>query len=192
MNEPSRSPPPEKPPPEKPPSRRSRLRELAGRLSHKSMPRGELAALRRLDPARPSEPALWRLLFAVLPEEEVPASEALVRRWALAVKGMALMAPLTRQESGVSGAGAALVEIGYSEARLARLLAARGEAFEVLFLRLCRQLAAGGQRVNWGDLGLLALSGAEETEAAEGHRLALARAYYHSLHKSQAVKEPAA
>jgi hypothetical protein len=90
-----------------------------------------------------------KLLARYAPDTLAGASEDTLRRWALVLHGMALMTP--DHHRGSERVGRALFGPGqtalYAEARLARLLGARGEQFRALVPRLCRHLKSKDQRV---------------------------------------------
>jgi CRISPR system Cascade subunit CasB len=161
------------------------IASLAGILGSQGFPRGDLAGLRRLDPDHPAAPAFWRLLVRV-PEERRLGAEA-ERRWGLILHGMALMAPHHHDTTPV---GRALFAADYSEARLGRLLDARGAQFRALVPRLCRQLAHKAQPLDWRELGRLILAAERDEARAEEVRLRIARAYYGA--EGVAAKEHAA
>lgn len=143
--------------------------------------RGNLAALRRMDPDRPTVPAFWRLLAQATEGAMVkPDVEA---RWALVAHGMALMAP---NHHGSDEIGTALQKIDYAEGRLARLLNARGVQFRALVPRLCRHLAAHQQPLDWYRFATLVLAEGRGEDDAEQIRLRIARYYYQAQSKSQA------
>lgn len=171
MTEPALSPEPSA----APRSRSAIIGALAGCLARDGFPRGDLAALRRLDAMAPEAPAFWRLLLGVMGEAGLPGDKVL-RRWALICKGMALMAP--HHFSAETTVGHALSAAGYHESRLARLLNARGAQFPPLVIRLCRQLGAKAQPLDWRSLGRLILLEGYDDEKAEDIRLAIARHYY--------------
>ena len=125
------------------------IAKIAGELGREGFPRGDLAAIRTLDPDHASAPAFWRLL-QVVPEDR-RANPDRERRWALILHGMALMAP--NHHDPAVPVGRALFKAGYSEQRLGRLLDARGPQFRTLLPRLCRQLAHKAQPLDWRELG---------------------------------------
>jgi CRISPR system Cascade subunit CasB len=151
------------------------LSAIAGVLGREGFPRGDLAALRRLDPDRANAPDFWRLLASAVPPERIHGPED-ERRWALIIHAMALMVP--NHHDANARVGRALFEAGYSEQRLGRLLDARGAQFRALVPRLCRQLAHKAQPLDWRELGRLILAADRNEEKAETIRLAIARAYY--------------
>ena len=157
----------------------SKNAEIIGRLASflrgDDVLRGDLAALRRLDPERPNAPAFWRLLaWHGVPVERLNDDSR--RRWGLVLRGMALMVP--HHHDGHVAVGTALHAAGYAESRLGRLLNARGDPFRALVPRLCRQLAAKGQPLNWRELGRLILTEGRDEKAADAVRVAIARSYY--------------
>ncbi len=148
-------------------------------LSDDGFPRGDLAALRRMDADAPQAPAFWRLSGRVA----IPTSgEEPLRRWALVVHGMALLAPDLTTPTRL---GSALAEAGFSEPRLARLLNARGGQFRSLVPRLCRQLGAKGIPANWYELAPLILAEGRREDIAQVRRREIARHYYATTAKSE-------
>ena len=107
---------------------------------------GELAALRRLDPNDPIEPALFRLLADTVPEKlmgrALPEPGAtgsrldMTRRWALVAFILA-----QRPDALRGRLGEALDKAGISPGRLSMLLSARGPTFRDLVKRTARRLA---------------------------------------------------
>jgi CRISPR type I-E-associated protein CasB/Cse2 len=149
--------------------------------------RGDLAALRRMDPDRPNTPAFWRLLAkatngAMVWRDDEP-------RWALIAHGMALMVP--NHHAAVISVGEALHNIHYAEGRLARLLNARGSQFRALLPRLCRHLAAKQQPLNWFQLADLVRHEGRSEDLADRVRLAIARDYYRTDAKAAAKQRTA-
>jgi CRISPR system Cascade subunit CasB len=172
------------PPATSAPSRRDVIRRLAHVLANAHFPRGDLAALRRLDPLLPTGTAYWRLLHEHVPDAYRRGAD-LERRWATILQGMAIMAP---HHHGPDSPGQALARVGYSEQRLARLLNSRGEAFRLAVPRLCRYLTSrGGQAVDWTRLGALILAEGRDRERAEQLRLDLARDYFAAIDRAQAT-----
>lgn len=159
---------------------------IDARSGQPAVGRGDLAALRRMDPDRPSVPAFWRLLaratggLMVRPDDE--------RRWALIAHGMALMAPDHHADVEI---GSALHAIGYAEGRLARLLNARGPQFRALVPRLCRHLAHKQQPLDWYLFARLILAEGRNEDAAEAIRLRIARRYYRAQSTPQTDKNAA-
>lgn len=117
---------------------------------------GDVSSLARMDLGVPAA-AFWRLMAEHVPAEM--RQGAAERGWALALKGMALMAP-HHQVDG-QHPGLALAKAGFSPDerffRVNRLLKAEGEAFEDLFLRACSFLASKAEPVDWRDFTRLAV-----------------------------------
>lgn len=160
---------------------------LARALANPDFPRGDLAALRRMDPDAPDAAVVWRLLS----RHELLGSPQVENKWALILHGIALMTP-TGDGSGRSAhdgavpVGRAIFSGGdsqrssayYSESRLNRLLTARGPILRTLLARLFRMLAAAGQPFNWREMAAFILNEGYDEEAAEQGRRRIAREYY--------------
>jgi CRISPR type I-E-associated protein CasB/Cse2 len=118
---------------------------------------GDVADLRRMDVARPPS-AFWRLMSTFVPEG-VRRGDETERRWALACRCMAIMAPNAHQSD--IRPGEALASSGFASEdrplRINRLLRADGEAFEDLLQSACIFLASRARPVNWRSLGKLAV-----------------------------------
>lgn len=154
---------------------RVRLAAIAHRLADPEFGTGALASLRRSEPATVlRQPACHRLLLDV-DEHALGADGAL--RWATAVHLLALLAKPGRGWPDRT-TGAALADARYSESRLARLLASRGDAFRdqaVLAARFLRGRDAACRPLDLAELALV-------EERAEGRadrlRHRIARDYY--------------
>lgn len=134
----------------------------------KAEARGDLASLRRLDLDAPMSPVFYRLVARYAPARHHPDE---LRNLALILAMMAL-----KPDDLASGRlGRALADAGVSEARVQRLLAARGETFRDLALRTSR-LVAGKGPLPYRDLGLLVL--ARSDGFAEETRMRIARDYW--------------
>ena len=156
------------------------IANLAAELAAAHFPRGDLAALRRLDADHPDAPAFWRLLLTHVADAE-RHSEVQENRWALVLHGLALMTqPGVSAHRREARIGQVLAHVGFSELRLNRLLRARGEGFRALAPRACRFLAAKGEPIDWARFGLLLLAG-EGSPAAERYRREIAREYFRAL-----------
>lgn len=138
---------------------------------------GDVADLRRMD-LNATCAAYWRLMAKFVVGKDLP--KIVERRWALAFRGMAVMAP--HVHDGQKSPGAALAELGYSSEnrplRLNRLLRAEDETFEDLFLTACRYLSAKAVAINWASMGRLALI------QDDNSRKAMARDFYYELGRS--------
>lgn len=154
------------------------VERIASLLRQPTYPRGNLAALRRLQPTAPATAAFWQALaFGGLDIESL--SETELQRWGTVVQALAVMSP--NAHSRTVPVGRALAQAGIKPGRVETLLAARGPAFSTLLRRLCRQLAGQAQPLDWRPLAELVMWEAHtdwREEAAEAHRFAIARAYY--------------
>ena len=159
---------------------------IANHVASEGFGRGDLAALRRMDPESPDAAAFWRLTtrYDVLRGVE---SE---RKWGLILHGIALMTKTAGDDAMGRSAhvrgmpvGRALFTGGdsdrttafYSESRFNRLLTARGPMLRTLLARMFRMMAAADVRFDWYQMSQLILS---DGERAERIRRAIARDYY--------------
>lgn len=153
----------------------SRALSIAKALAHASP--GEKAEARRMDPS--GAPVFWRQVarLGIKPYEEA--------NWMQYTRLVALLTPASRDSSihGPLKLGAALARAGFSEQRLARLLAARGPARDEALERAIRMLSRKVEVLDLPDLAH-ALFWPED-----GQRLA--RAYYSELDHTPA-EEPQA
>jgi len=116
-----------------------------------SLPNGDRAALRRIDPDTPVTPTLWKVLFD-LDQDESPdwiRQTKWEQRWATLLMGMAHCAGLHDYEVPL---GQALAEAGWSETRFVRLLEAEEDTLPVLIRRMAQYLASKQQPANWDDV----------------------------------------
>lgn len=156
------------------PSLRQVVLRIVGSL-RADFSRGDLAALRRLNHRAPNALAFWQLLVGDVPDTWRRGEDAECR-WALIIKGMALMVP--HHFNSGADPGRVLSRAGFTELRLGKLLNARDGQFRDQFLRMCRYLAAKGEPVDWVRLaGLVLAEGRDETRA-ERERMAIARGFY--------------
>ena len=164
-------------------------REFAGIVAGDRFDRGDLAALRRMDPDEYDAAAFYRLMAS----RDLLGSPEVERKWALILHGIALM---TRTAGGSAAArsahdggmpvGRALFEGGdagrssayYSESRFNRLLTARGDMARTLLARMFRMMAAAGQPFNWREMARLKLNDGYDESRAENARRYIARQYY--------------
>lgn len=180
------------PDPDRPEPPTARLRRqiggLAQTLAAEHFPRGDLAALRRMDPERIDAPAFWRLAshHGLLdtgpgPGSPGPASHDRENRWAAIIRGIALCTPTTGRGSAhdpTTRLGRALFREGFSEQRLSRLLTAPSERLRDTVDRTARFLAAKNQPFDWTEPAALILAEGIAPEWAESVRRQIARAYY--------------
>lgn len=158
---------------------RSVISAIAGLLRNSgALTRGDVAALRRMDPRRP-EAAFFKIEGLVL-DEQLPG-EATVRaahetRWAAIIIGLAHLGDLHHSEDRL---GFALVDAQFSEMRFARLVRADADHLVDELPALSRFLAAKGVPADWTAAAWLILSaGGANEEAIRRH---LARDYYGEL-----------
>jgi CRISPR type I-E-associated protein CasB/Cse2 len=138
--------------------------------------RGDLAELRRMDPEQPDAPTFFRMLVRHRPD----AGPDFTRRCARLVKLLAL-----RPDSLVKGSlGEAMAAHGISEARVQKLLSARGDALAAQVALIARRLA-GERALPYRELGRMLLR--EDDEAAERIRLEIARDYFRALDRAGAA-----
>jgi len=165
------------------------LASLIGKVAtaiDRSLSPGDVAALRRLDPRDPADPAFWKVcagwLGAALPPEGGPSRDEAERRWATILAAMAITAG---QHDPRRHAGAALAEAGLSDLRFVRLLRARGDGLSDVLRTAAQFLASKAASFDWRDLALLVLSDGRADE--EDVRRHLARSFYQ--HERKTTKE---
>ena len=136
---------------------------------------GPAAALRRGPDHGAGAAAFWKLLAKHNPVGAV-GNEA---GWASLIQAMAVLTPKGRDPAKKPAhdyslsMGRALYEAGFSELRLARLLAAAPDLRREVAVRTCRRLATGEfSRFNLETLGDFVLFGGESTDRR------IARDYY--------------
>lgn len=154
----------------------------SARLASKDFGTGELAQLRRNDPATVvGQPAFHRLIA----ERDRPIAESEALRWATLVHVMAI----TAAHGAAALTGTALGRAKVSEARFTKLMAARGEAFRDQVAMAARYLTSkplslgGVESSEAGDLGLLLLTETVDEERAATLRFRIAQSYYRALRK---------
>lgn len=165
--------------------------KLAWHLGQDHFPPGQLAMLRRIDPAAPHAPTFWQLLaeHADAAFEQPRACHAL----AAVLRGMAVAHPFHwRREGRQPPLGVAMAEAGVSEARLLRLLRLNRQQLPEELRRLARLMASKGDagRFDWADAFDLLF-----WQDGEPIRRRVARDYYrqqYRLDHSPADMEPAA
>ncbi len=149
--------------------------KLAGIISSDRFPTGERAALRRMVPGHPLPLSFYRFAFRHLPQ----GWEYAIDDWTTLVAGIALMSP--NAYTPRVGFGAALAEAGYSEFRLERLLSAKYETRQTLFLRAIRLLSAKSKPFNWTEGARFLLTKSEGKQ--EILNLQIARDFYSKINK---------
>jgi len=168
------------------PEQAARSRDLFGKLAAwiQHAPPGDRAALARLQPLalKPHElAALSRALLKAGLEPQTWQAQTWPR-WALISQGMALAG------HGNGRLGEQLADAGVSEARVTKLLTARGDAFQQLLPRVLRLMASKGTAPNWRELGELVLkeNDPSQQDAAEALRLRIAGPYFSKLARKSA------
>lgn len=163
---------------------------LAAAVAREDFPRGDLAALRRMDPDAPDAAVFWRLLA----QYDLLGNPAVESKWALILHGIALMTDTSANRSAHSGnmpVGRALFlgaeelrEKGFfSETRLNRLLTARGPMMRTLLARMFRMMGTTCP-FNWREMARLILYDGYREDLAENARRDIARAYYAAERRS--------
>ena len=165
--------------------------------------RGDLAALRRMDPDNPDVAAFWRLLASRGLLER--SSRETERKWGLILHGIALMTRNAGDNAMARSAHDRNVSVGralftggdpqrggsgyYSEIRFNRLLNARGEMLRYLLARAFRMLAADGAKLNWYEMAQFIRYQDYDEERAENARRYIASAYYRAERRAAATAE---
>ena len=158
--------------------------------------RGDLAELRRMDPDEPDAAVFWRLMAQY---DLLDVGEAVERKWALIIHGIALMTPTSSGEGNRGSAHDGYLPVGralflggesqratafYSEVRLNRLLTAGGPMLRTLLARMFRMLTASGVSFNWREMAQFVLNEGYDEDAAEQSRRRVAREYYRAERRS--------
>ena len=166
--------------------RKSGIRRIVAQLAHAfehQLSPGDLAALRRIEPADPAEPAFWNAVgrwlepAGTLPPPESPGRDAAETRWAVVLGAMAWLKGLHRPGRRL---GSALASAGLSELRLTRLLRASGASLPDLLRAATHQLVSRAEPVDVEDLAWLVLTA--DTPRGERTRRRVARDFYAHLH----------
>ena len=174
-------------------SRADLATDLAYQFSGERTDRGVLAGLRRMNTASPSEAVFWQFIT------EKRQRAILENRWALVMKGIALMTGTSDGRSAHDGKmpiGRALFYGGdesrtsafYSEDRLNRLLVARGPMLGTLLERMFRMMASANQPFNWRQMATLILNDGRNEDRAENVRRNIARSYYRAKNEAERNK----
>ena len=169
------------------PRQKSAMDHIAEHLHDLS--NGDHALLRRMYLTRRRRQAdgvvLGLLHRAGVDLDSVGRNQGAYARWCLVAHVAALLSGTTRRVTHVPDArlGKALLEAGYSESRLLRLTAARGEPLRDQIIRAARVLAQAGQtRVDLWAIYHLAAGTSDRAEAA---RIRLAQGYYAAAARSE-------
>lgn len=162
------------------------LHRVASRLGGFSP--GDHAELRRLDPRRghaSAGPAFWRLATEILETDGFLRREGSeeLRGWMAVIQGLAVLGELHRQGERL---GTAMAEAKISEARLTRLLQARGDALLTQVRPLAHQLRSKAVAADWAEVARLVL-GPERN--ADQVRYYIASGYYRQQARPAAASE---
>jgi hypothetical protein len=173
--------------PVSPPRTRTVMDSIADQLEELS--NGDHALLRRMYLTRGRRQAdgvvLGLLHRAGIDLEKVERNQELYARWCLVAHVGALLSGTTRRVTHTPHArlGEALLAAGYSENRLLRLTAARGEPLRDQIVRAARVLAQAGEtRI---DLWAIYHLAAGASDLAEKARIRLAQGYYAAAARSE-------
>lgn len=154
------------------------IASLAGQVRHAST--GTLARLRRFDPVKNPQAALFDTERMLAAAGVQPHDAAQRQRWALVLHCLAL-AQGRHDPRTDADPGAVLARLHVSEARLRQLVEADAQLLATLMPRLARRLAAAGATVNWWPLATLLLQGGPDDDAgrerADAARQRLIRRY---------------
>ena len=144
--------------------------------------RGDLAALRRMDPRHPA--AAFFKIEGVLLDAHLPGDAAMrldhETRWAAIVAGLAHLGSLHRPDRRL---GQVLADAHYSELRFARLVRADADRLIDELPALARFFATKGIAVDWSGAAYLVLSADRSDE--ETVRRHVARDYYGAVARNQ-------
>ena len=146
---------------------------------------GDVAALRRLRPEDPSQPAFWRMaalyLAPSLPDSG-PRRDDLERRWAVILQALAELQGLYDPRTPL---GRALARSDMAEMRALKLLRSNDSALHDL-VRICAQhLANKANGANLVELALLVLTDGGDRQ--ESVRRQIARDFYSELQSRQSA-----
>lgn len=152
---------------------------LAGLLGGEHFPTGEKAVLKRMALEGPAPLAFHRLILQQVDEPwQGPAWQ---EDWRTLLCALAL-----QRDGGFNPErplGRALAQVGFSEARLERLLAARDRTLRALALRAARHLAAKAVSADWRNLADLLFT--RDPEIRENLNRRLARDYYRAVAQTE-------
>lgn len=169
--------------------------DFAYQLARPDFPRGDLAELRRMNPGAPQAGAFWRLLAS----QELLGIDIIESKWALILRGIALMTPTAGSEPNSRSAHAGNMPVGralylggessravafYSETRLNRLLTAREGMLRTLLARMFNTIGAADQPFDWREMTRFIRNIDYREDLAEQARRGIARAYYQAERQS--------
>lgn len=133
----------------------SAVASIAAQLKHAKP--GTYARLRRFDPTKDPQAALFEVELLLHAAQVHPRGAEQHQRWALLLHCLAIVQGAHDPRSGPSEAGAVLAQLRFSEARLQQLVEANFPVLADLMPRLARRFAAVGTAVNWLPLADLIL-----------------------------------
>lgn len=154
----------------------------ARKMAQADFRRGDLADLRRMDPASARPAVFWRLMAE---ENLLERGRKTESKWALILHGIALMTPTNAENNSAGTAhdgnnpvGQALYDAGYSEIRFNQLLTAREDMLQKLLVRTFRMVAAKNIAFNWREMTKFILNHGHDEAETQRSRRRLARGYY--------------
>lgn len=161
------------------------LESVIGRVAwaiNNQLSTGDVADLRRIKPAKPFTPALWKLLLAYVPDSWIRGSDQDEKeaRWAVIFMGLALTPGLHNANIPL---GDALATTNWTRVRFVRLLRQRKDGLTREVRLVARYLRSKNQPSNWTDIAQLVLN--QEGVWAERHRRNIARKYYQTLYRQE-------
>ena len=169
---------------------------FARQIAQEGFRPGDLAELRRMDPNLVDSPTL----IGLMAQGDLFGSPEVERKWALILHGIALMTPRGSKRGGARTAHDGGMPVGralylggettreqgfYSETRLKRLLASRGEMTRTLLARAFRMLAAADVKFSWREMANFIHSDGFNGRDAEWRRHRIARDYFQAQYRSR-------
>ena len=162
---------------------------FASAMASERISTGDLAQLRRMNPKDPGPPAFWKLTAGM----GISRNQELAAKWALIVKGIALMTSRTAETGTRKEAHDYQTPVGralfqgndpkrdrplYSEQRLGRLLNAKGNIMTTLLVRAFHIMANEKAAFNWEEMARLVLNEGRHRQADRNARNRIADFYY--------------
>ena len=164
---------------------------MAGYIAQLAQHRkGDFSELIHLDHNAPGSPVFWRMITRYNLADQGPQDD---HRWALIVKGIAIMTPKNNTRSNNTTAHTPYRSIGralclgpgsfrhtplYNDIRLHQLLAAGDNVLEELLISLFRQLASSGTTFDWKEMAHLVLEEGRNHRSARENRARIIQDYY--------------
>lgn len=153
---------------------------------------GTYARLRRFDPGKDPQAALFEVELLLQSAQVAPRSEEQHRRWALLLHCLAIVQGAHDGRGGATEAGAVLARLRFSEARLQQLIEADFTVLADLMPRLARRLGAAGVAVNWLPLAdLILCADTDQEDKAQAARRRLVRHFLQVQRKAEIDAEQA-